>query len=219
MNSRSVQSSQTDVNERLPKVLTKNKHHAFQKPFSPHTDKAFQIFMNLKTSLPLILDSGCGTGFSTLKLSAMYPNHFIVGLDKSAHRLAKVEQRSKSHANYMLIRADQFDFWRLACEQRIQFERVFVLYPNPWPKPEHLQRRVHAHPAFLSLLNITKHIQIRSNWLVYLMEMQYAVGFFKGVSAPLEQFEPDEFLTPFEQKYFQSGQTLYKSDINLETAT
>ncbi len=219
MNSRTVQSSQTEVHERLPHVLARNQQYPYRKPISPHTDKAFRCFLDEKISAPLILDSGCGTGVSTLKLAAMYPEHFILGLDKSAHRLAKTEQRTKSRANYGLIRADQFDFWRLAFEQDVQFEHVFLLYPNPWPKPTHLQRRIYAHPAFLSLLKSAKHIHIRSNWPVYLAEMGYAVQFLQHVAAPCETFAPDDFMTPFEEKYFKSGQTLYKSDINLESST
>ena len=39
---------------------------------------------------PLVLDSFCGTGHSTSALAEQHPGHLIVGIDKSALRLAKL---------------------------------------------------------------------------------------------------------------------------------
>jgi tRNA G46 methylase TrmB len=39
--------------------------------------------------LPIILDSGCGTGRSSIRLGTIYPNHIIIGIDRSIVRLQK----------------------------------------------------------------------------------------------------------------------------------
>src|SRR5699024_12751153 len=54
--------------------------------------------------------------------------------------------------------------WRL--------EKHYVLYPNPWPKAAHLGRRWHGHPAWRELLLLRGEMVCRSNWRLYLDEMQ-----------------------------------------------
>ena len=81
-----------------PKTLEKtvNKHceniHVFvkEKPIAAHTKEAFlTLKQELVLNRPVILDSGCGTGKSTLLLGQKYPNHTIIGIDRSIARLAK----------------------------------------------------------------------------------------------------------------------------------
>ena len=65
---------------------------------------------------PLIIDSCCGTGDSTRNLAGRFPEALVVGVDKSAHRLARHQPGDRQ--NYALVRADVNDFWRLANRQK-----------------------------------------------------------------------------------------------------
>jgi tRNA G46 methylase TrmB len=83
------------------------------------------------------------------------------------------------------------------------------LYPNPWPKPDHLQRRWHGSPLWPSILALGGRLELRSNWRVYVDEFAQALA-LTGASAQLEICSVSAPLTPFERKYQLSGQTCWR---------
>jgi tRNA (guanine-N7-)-methyltransferase len=122
------------------------------KPVAEHTNAAFQMankfmqsFMkerqtklgSLETT-GIILDSGCGTGRSTLLLAEKHPNHLVIGIDRSIARLNRnqhfregsgaensvlkgeadsdVLQSFPNLPNALLLRAELGDFWRCCLE-------------------------------------------------------------------------------------------------------
>jgi tRNA G46 methylase TrmB len=102
------------------------------------------------------------------------------------------------------------DFWQLAAESALCCKRQLLLYPNPWPKPEHLKRRWHAHPVLPAILALGGVIELRTNWRVYAEEFAEALR-LAGVEARCEKFAVDEApLTPFERKYAASGHDLWR---------
>ena len=61
-----------------------------KKPIAAHTQKAFdQVSGLIDHGRPIVLDSGCGTARSTLLLADKFPNHTIVGVDRSFVRLVR----------------------------------------------------------------------------------------------------------------------------------
>jgi len=120
-------------------------------------------------ALPVILDSGCGTGRSTRLLALRHPDIPVVGVDRSANRLARNRgARNASSApgeprNMLLIRADLSDFWRVLYETaRLRVVKHYIFYPNPYPKRKHLLRRWHAHPIFPLLVHLGLQSQVLS---------------------------------------------------------
>lgn len=213
-NSRRVVSNQTSVHEKLPFLLQRHRGTPFRKPIARHTALAFdRVAAQVEASgRPLILDAGCGTGESTHILADRHPQHLVIGVDKSSCRLAKGELRTPAGLeNVLLVRADLVDFWRLASQAGWRFDQLYLLYPNPWPKKQHLQRRFHGHPVFFDLLRLARNYELRSNWRLYLEEFVVAFAWATGCSAPIEPLVPKlPFLTPFEKKYAESGQPLYR---------
>ena len=103
-----------------------------------------------------------------------------------------------------------FVFWRLAARAGLRLTHHYVLHPNPWPKPAHLLRRVHGHPAFSALLTLGGRLEVRTNWRVYVDEMHAALS-LAGIAAPAPgRLEPEGPLTPFEAKYVQRGHALWR---------
>jgi tRNA (guanine-N7-)-methyltransferase len=133
-----------------------------------------------------------------------------VGMDKSAHRLYRSAAHTGTGGNYLLVRADLVDFWRLTATAGWPVQKQYLLYPNPWPKPDHLMRRWHGHPVFGSILATGGAIEVRSNWRVYVEEFAMAFALATGVQEKPEEFHPAEYLSPFERKYALSGQRLYR---------
>ena len=90
----------------------------------------------------------------------------------------------------------------------------FVLYPNPWPKSKHLQRRWHGSAVFPEMIQIGQEIILRSNWRLYLEEFQ-AASTIAGLTGELSSVIDDEPLTPFEAKYKASGQECFQLNIQI----
>ena len=174
------------------------------KPIAKHTLEAFQRVQNSVDHRNIILDSGCGTGRSSLLLGEMYPSHFVIGIDRSVARLVRnvkfrkgqvketndneeknalevncidnnVPTVQRAAENVLLVRAELVDFWRLALQQNWNVSHHYLLYPNPYPKKSRYKHRWYANPSFPLLLQLGGNILIRSNWKAYLEEFGESV--------------------------------------------
>ncbi len=211
-NSRSIQSNQDDVHQGLDEIIKKHLMTAYQKPIAIHTLLAFDEMVEKLERLgvsSVLLDSGCGAGDSTIYLAQQHPESTIIGIDKSFVRLQK-SKRKDVPENVLFVQADQFDFWRLAAKSNWHIKKHFIFYPNPWPKKAHIRRRVHGHPAFIDLVQITTEIEVRSNWLVYLQEFSRAWKRIAGGSCDVSEIGKTAPISLFEKKFIESGHILYR---------
>jgi len=217
--SRPVVSNQPGPHQDVARRVARAIENPLRKPIATHTQQAFEYAHTwLQTQqAPLILDAGCGVGLSTRRLAEQFPSHAVIGVDRSEDRLSR--DHGELPANALLVRADLVDFWRLAEQANWAPERHFLLYPNPYPKAAHLKMRWHGHPVFPTLLALGSHLEVRSNWLLYVEEFALATALVTGKQATIASLVPNgSYLTPFEAKYDQSGQTLWRLQIELERA-
>lgn len=208
--SKSVDSNQTAIHARLEQTVSKHLKHPYLKPVASHTAVAFAEVQKTLAGhdCPIILDACCGSGDSSRRLAQHYPGHWIVGIDKSAHRLDKERQMAEPD-NLILVRADLNDFYRLATKAGWRPERHYILYPNPWPKAEHLGRRWHGAPVFPDIVGLGGRLELRSNWKIYLEEFAAAL-LVAGHKSKLAPYDPENYLTLFEKKYHESGQQIWR---------
>jgi tRNA (guanine-N7-)-methyltransferase len=222
-NSRSVTSNQHDIHNQLTALVARHASTRWLKPVMPYNRAAFVQSMaawRLAGAAPLIVDAGCGVGLSTFKLATQFPRHFIIGIDQSADRLARnITWAGVSPSNCIRVRADLGDYWRLMLEARIFPDRHYLLYPNPWPKKSHLARRWHGHAAFPAMVALGGHFECRSNWRIYIEECAAALTQLSGLQVVAETWTTDTPLTPFEEKYLASRQTLWRCSISLAAST
>ncbi|WMO14751.1 tRNA (guanine(46)-N(7))-methyltransferase TrmB [Pseudoalteromonas piscicida] len=209
-NSRSITTNQQGLHEKLDEIVTKHLTAEFKKPIAAHTQSAFDE-VNARVQAfngPIILDSCCGVGESTANLAKRHLDALVIGIDKSAHRLDKhdVEYKQTEQGQYILVQADLNDFWRLALEADWQPTHHYLLYPNPWPKAKHIQRRWHGSAVFPFIVKLGGKLELRSNWDIYVKEFARALA-LSGVDVEVEAYESDEAITPFERKYWASGQS------------
>ena len=239
MTVRSVTSNQIDIYKNLEAVVRKYAATTFLRPVADHTREAFEMASDFVRSfygskatgrLDLVLDSGCGTGESTLHLARKFPNVPVIGIDKSAVRLSKAGNERQLEvsagtscdvpANAFWVRAELLDFWRLALEKVNAGEwnvlHHALYYPNPWPKESEANRRFHLHPIFPVLMRLSPVTELRTNWEIYAREYKEAARIAGdclslNVSAECSAFSPENPETAFERKYQTAGQELYRT--------
>ncbi len=212
--SKEVTSNQDGIHSDLEKQVTRYAASAYLRPVAEHTQRAFEMAMEFtnRFSKPLVLDSGCGTGDSSLSLARKFPDHPVLGIDKSEIRLLK---KNEIPENVLLLRAELLDFWRLLVENHIPVHFHALYYPNPWPKQSHLGRRFHAHPVFPVLLRVSPRLEMRTNWEIYAREFAAAAEIAaRLLHLPSEisfsRYEPEIPETAFEKKYLESGHFLWR---------
>lgn len=209
-----VSSSQPGCHPQLASRVRKHLHHPSRRPVAEHTRAAFEAIREQveNDSRPLVFDSYCGTGMSSGLLAQRLPGHLVIGIDKSAARLSR--QPAGAGRNSLLVRADCGDFWRLAADAGWRLSHHFLLYPNPWPKPGHLGRRLHGAPEFAQLLRLGGRVELRSNWQVYVEEFGQALviaGHWPAVDSP----QPTQPISLHERKYVDSGHLIWRCRCHL----
>lgn len=215
-NSRRVSSAQTAVHDKLAELVQRHRATEFRKPVAPWNEAACrQAMADWDGHMPILLDAGCGVGWSTLRLARLYPDHYVLGVDQSACRLTR-GKAAEVPPNVRFVRADLVDFWRLLAGDGVRLARHYLLYPNPWPKIGQVSRRWHAHPVFPTLLALGGVLESRANWSIYIEELAFALQLLTGRRAQVENWLAAEPLTPFERKYRDSGQSLYRLLVDLD---
>ena len=241
---RAVTTNQPDIYDKLEEVVRKYASTEYLRPIADHTRIAFaeaeKFVLNFYESAgnerdiadhiayKVILDSGCGTGESTLNIAIANPDVPVIGIDKSAARLTKAGGAGLNGAaglncaaprNAFLVRAELLDFWRLtlgkvkAGQWHIPYHALY--YPNPWPKQSEATRRFHLHPIFPTLLQLGDTLELRTNWELYAREFAEAARIATpDCSISREAFEPERPITAFERKYKEARQQLWRVTIN-----
>jgi len=211
-NSPHVLSTQRQAHPRLHEIVRRHLRAPYRRVPSDAGRLAFASIATRLAARPFVLDAGCGTGASTFELARRFRDCVVVGVDKSAARLAVGLRQIAEHgapANALLLRCDLVDFWQLAAAAGLRCARQFLLYPNPWPKPEHLLRRWHAHPVLPAILALGGEIELRSNWRTYADEFAEALRLCGRQVSCAELAEGQSPLTPFETKFSASGHALW----------
>ena len=239
MTARSVTSNQIDLYKNLEAVVRKYAATTFLRPMADHTREAFEqasefvrtfYGMDVAGCVEVVLDSGCGTGESTLHLAKKFPNVPVIGIDKSAVRLSKAGNERQLEvsaggscdvpANAFWVRAELLDFWRLALEKvdagEWQILHHALYYPNPWPKESEATRRFHLHPIFPTLLRLSPVTELRTNWEIYAREFAEAAHVLGDAlslkfNVELGAFDPENPETAFERKYKEARQQLWRT--------
>jgi len=89
--SRLPTSAQVEIHPKLEQCVKAHLSKPWQQPIHAHTQAAFEkVHKQLsQTPKPIVLDSGCGTGWASVELAKRYPDHWVVGVDRSIDRLSR----------------------------------------------------------------------------------------------------------------------------------
>lgn len=90
-----------------------------------------------------ILEIGCGHGHFLTAYASAHPEQYCVGIDLKTKRLQKSDKKRErcDLDNLHFLKAEGREFID-ALEPAVWIDRVFILFPDPWPKRRHHGRRL-----------------------------------------------------------------------------
>ena len=100
----------------------------------------------------LTLEIGCGHGHWLVAYSEKNPLEFCIGIDLITKRIEKACSKSSKRGipRLFFLKAEANEFVDSIPKELI-LNRIFFLFPDPWPKKKHHKRRL-IQPSFLNLL-------------------------------------------------------------------
>lgn len=90
----------------------------------------------------ITFELGCGHGHWLAAYAAAHPDEFCVGIDLITHRVERSvrKQTLGKLANVVFLKAEATEFLE-ALPPAVVLSKIFILYPDPWPKKKHHKNR------------------------------------------------------------------------------
>ena len=97
-----------------------------------------------------VWEIGCGHGHFLSAYARAHARELCIGIDIASERIGRAERKRERGqiGNLHFVRADAEDFLA-SYPDGASFERIFILFPDPWPKRRHHKNRV-VNATFLS---------------------------------------------------------------------
>lgn len=91
----------------------------------------------------LTFEIGCGKGHYLSAYAQANPNELCVGIDLISSRIKdsrrRAEKREAKNAHF--VKAEAIEFLE-AMPSSVKLEKIFIFFPDPWPKKRHHKRRL-----------------------------------------------------------------------------
>ncbi len=91
----------------------------------------------------LVLEIGCGHGHYLTAYAEQHPESHCLGLDLVTKRISKANaKKDKRDLNRLHFMKAEIREFMMAWPEHLSLERIFVLFPDPWPKKRHSKNRI-----------------------------------------------------------------------------
>ncbi len=177
----------------------------------PVTDFRWQ---ELPTDRSIDLEIGAGQGLHPIAYARANPERQLIALEKTHTRFAKLEGRRNAHpdlTNLWIAQADATAFvTHLIPDQTLA--KVFILYPNPYPKHKQANLRWHNRPFLATLLKKMRpdaELTLATNMPWYADEAVATLTHQWGLHLTLRHQITGSPRTHFERKYLARGETCW----------
>jgi len=89
------------------------------------------------------LEVGCGHGHYLTAYAQANPEELCLGVDISTKRIAKACQKrdKRNLTNLHFLKAEVRELF-MAWPTNLELGRIFILFPDPWPKKRHIKNRI-----------------------------------------------------------------------------
>ena len=147
-----------------------------------------------------ILEIGPGNGDFLLALAAKHPKKKIVAIEIREKRFLKIAKRLKNAElkNVLLLHGDA----RVVLPryfEGVEFEKIYILFPDPWPKQRHAFHRL-LNRSFLALLAL--HLKPKGEWIVATDSEEYAASTAE-IARTIADLKTVSFERDFHETFFE----------------
>ena len=164
-------------------------------------------------SAPLQVDLGCGDGSFLCELAGQFEEKNFLGIERLTKRVEKVRRKAQMIDNLRVLGTDTLFAVRYLLPEN-SVETFYLLFPDPWPKRRHQQRRVFTH-GFLEAIATA----LEQNGILHIATDQF--DYFRHierVSRAHSRFEAvprsrDDAVLPstkFERRFREQGAPIYR---------
>lgn len=174
-----------------------------------------------RNQLPLSVEVGCGAGYHPLLFVRDNPTKRILAFERTTVKFEKAKHRLESHLaksteyeRCLIVHGDATHLWANLISP-LSLDTIYFLYPNPYPKNQHANRRLARMPFFATALESLKlggRVVFSTNEKLYfeeLLEHMRQLNYLKvdkvgGLAADQKP------RSHFEKKYLERGETCYE---------
>ena len=167
----------------------------------------------------LELEIGSGKGRHAIMRARQNPDKKIIAIEKTRTRFRKFQNLIKDCSIDNLIGVHTNAIWWLSHHGKMDmFERIFILYPCPYPRKKQKNLRwIHRPfwPYLISLLKTGGVLELRTNKKFYYDDFKCQLEKFKNLKIKQEKEidSTENPITEFEEKYLNNKEICYKIQI------
>ena len=161
------------------------------------------------------LEIGAGAGLHAIRYARANPERRLLAIERTEIKFRGLERRRAHHGfdNLRCLRADAVAFV-VHFVPPASLRRVFLLYPNPYPKQKHANLRWYNSP-FMTHLGAKMepgaelHLATNLEWYADEARRRIPADFAFEVQSERRLGPADEARTHFEKKYLARGETCF----------
>lgn len=163
---------------------------------------------------PVELDLGAGDGGFVLEMARRHPDRNFLAVERLLGRARKIVKRAEQeHLTHLrVLRMETSYFIRYLCPPA-SVQRVYILFPDPWPKRRHFPHRL-IQPEFLrdlrAVLTAEGEVRFTTDHQDY---AQWALKHWQQARGwqPAELWDvAADPLTDFQRTFIQEGRVFYR---------
>lgn len=164
---------------------------------------------------PLHVDLGCGDGSFLCALAERMPEKNFLGIERLLGRVRSASRKASGVNNARVLRAETSYAVRYLLPER-SVEIFHLLFPDPWPKRRHHQRRLFT-ADFLSAIaaalmenGILRVATDQSDYFKHISQLAQQSTAFTVTENSAESAFP---LSTFEKKFKKDGVRIYRLEL------
>ena len=161
----------------------------------------------------IMIEVGCGKGKFITEMAVANPDTLFIGIEKFDSVICRaIEKRIELDINNAIfVRGDATNL--LDWFEKGEVDRVFLSFPDPWPKARHEKRRL-SSPRFMDMykviLNDDGIFRIKTdNVPLYEYSLESTLPYLDNPSYGERIYTDGEITTEFEEKFRKLGNKIY----------
>ena len=159
------------------------------------------------------IEVGCGKGKMITSLAEANPENFYLGIEKFDSVICRAIQKLLEHpiSNVKFVRNDAINLLNMF--EIGEVDKVYLSFPDPWPKARHEKRRL-TSPNFMNMYKVIlkKGGSIRlktDNVALYEYSLESMLPYLENPKYGEYEYKDNDFTTEFEDKFRKLGNKIF----------